>query len=364
MNFRFSNRAGSLAIVMALTLAAVTRIDAQDSGGLGSVSTCPSAPQISAVATSFALAPQSGLNLSQANAAVHTIVQQAVKSAPNLAPQIAQQAIATITQTAEITAKNSQASHNGVSVQELLDTPAHVAVSATAGYSAAVQSVVQGTIQGCSSSGMIQSDLKNIISAIASTIVTEAAKQAGVTAATTQNGAVPAAEKSLPMDNAQNSVAVIKDVVASVTQQASALGIPPAEIATSINDAGQDAKAVAQNIGTDVVAAAVSRQTAGQVASQVAAQVAQQVAAQVAQQVASQVAAQVNQVTKDTQKAVEQSQSANPGSQNSPSTVPTAPGQSVNPGNGTPPTILQPNPTPIPRSSPPQPTPTPTSGRG
>ena len=346
---RLLSQAGSLSALAVVLFSAPSVVRAQNGRGFGSVSTCPAAPQISAAASSFLLSPRAGLTLNQASSGIHAVVQQTVRAAPNMAPQIAQQTIASISMAASSAAQRSEATHNGASTTEALAAPAAAGTTATAGYMAVVQSVVQGAIQGCASTGMNTTDLKNIISAIATTIVTEAAKQSGATAMASKNGDLPA-EKSLPMDNAQNAVAVIKAVVSTVTQTAGALGIPPVEIAGSINRAGQDSIATAKNLSSDVISSAVAGQTAGQVASQVASQVAQQVA----QQVAKEVAAQVNQVTKDVQKSQNQNSSGN--SQNTPNTLPIAPGQPIIPGGNAAPTVLTrdatPTPTPRPTSTP------------
>ena len=50
--------------------------------GLGGVSSCNQAPQITAAATSFAMQGNNGLNSRQASAIVTTIVRQATQAAP------------------------------------------------------------------------------------------------------------------------------------------------------------------------------------------------------------------------------------------------------------------------------------------
>ena len=88
-------------LVMASVM--VTALLAKDEGGgLGSVSSCPSAPIIAAAAASFALSEQGGLTGAQASKAIQNIVQQSSASAPYAAPQIVSQVMAGISQAARM----------------------------------------------------------------------------------------------------------------------------------------------------------------------------------------------------------------------------------------------------------------------
>jgi len=348
-----------LTAVMPLLVAVPGISLAQDAGGLGSVSTCPAAPEISATALSFVLSPQSGLTLFQADAATLTIVRQAYISSPDLAPEIARQAVLAVSKLAASAATRSAALANDTTSADALAAPAAIGISATTGYSATLQSVLRGAVQGCASTGMTTTDLKNIFSAFCSAIVIESAKQAGASAALLQNGPLPV-EKSLPMDNAENAVAVIKSLVVCFGQTAASLGISQIEIAGSINLAGQDAMVTAKSITADTIATDFSSWTAGQTASQTASQVAVQVALQVAQQVAKEVAAQI--VAQVYQPIVGAQESGNQfQSPSSASTISTTPGQNL-PGPFPNPPV--PTPTPFPTPPPtPVPTPTPPSTR-
>ena len=352
MTSRFIHQAGSLAAITAMLFSVPAVVRAENAGGLGSISTCPAAPEIAATAVSFALSPQSGLTLFQANAATLTIIRQSCISTPNLAPQIARQAVLAISRSAALAANRSAALPNGTSPADALAAQAAVGVSATTGYSEIIQTVLRGAIQGCASTGMTTTDLKNILSAVCSAIVIESAKQAGASAALSQQGPLPV-EKSLPMDNAEHAVAVIKEVVATFSKTAAALGIPQVEIAGSINLAGQEAMETAKKITAETIAAEVSGLAAGRMARDVAVQVALQVAQQVAKEVAAQIVAQVYQSVLGTQEAADQSKYG--------TTLPTAPGE-VRPGPFPNPPV--PTPTPFPTPPPtPVPTPTPPSPR-
>jgi hypothetical protein len=312
MTSRFFHQAGSLAAMTAMLLSVPALVRGQDTGGLGSVSTCPQAPEITATAVAYVLSPQSGLTLFQANAATFSVVRQACISSPELAPQIARQAVLAISRSAATAAKRSAALANGTSSADALASPAAVGVSATTGYSTIIQSVLRGAIQGCASTGMTTTDLKNILSAVCSAIVIESAKQAGASAALSQKGPLPV-EQSLPMDNAKNAVAVIKEVVQTFSKTAAALGILQIEIAGSINLAGQEAMETAKNISADTIASEVSSLAAGQMARDVALQVALQVAQQVAKEVAAQITAQVYQSVLGVQDGTDQNLSQSPG---------------------------------------------------
>jgi hypothetical protein len=350
MTSRFFHQAGSLAALTAMLLSVPSLVRAQGTGGLGSVSTCPAAPEITATAVSYLLSPQSGLSLFHANAAAFTVVRQACISSPNLAPQIARQAVQAVSRSAAAAANRSAALANGTSSADALASPAAVGVSATTGYSETINRVLRGAIQGCASTGMTTTDLKNILSAVCSAIVIESAKQAGASAALSQKGPLPV-EKSLPMDNAQNAVAVIKGVVETFSKTAAALGIPQIEIAGSINLAGQEAMETAKNINADTIATEVSSLAAGQMARDVALQVALQVAQQVAKEVAAQITAQVYWSGLGSQKGADQNQSQ-PGAV--PPTIPgIQPGPFPNPPVPTPTPFPTPPPTPVPTPAPP-----------
>lgn len=350
MNSRFFQRSGRLIAAMATFVAMPAVGLSQDAGNLGSVSTCPTAPGITSAAVSFVLSPQSGLTLFQANAAILTTVRQACISSPNLAPEIARQAVLAISSGASSAAVRSAALANGTGSEAALASPADAGISATTGYSAAIQSVLRGAIQGCASTGMTTADMKNIFSAICSAIVLESAKQAGVSSVLSQKGPIPV-DKSLPMDTVENAVAVIKEVVESFSKTASALGISQVEIAGSINLAGQEAMATAKGINADTVSAEVLLLAAGQMPSQMAVQVAKKVA----NKVADQIVAQAYQPIVGSQVSGNQTELPY-------STVPFAstPGQNLpgpfpNPPVPTPTPFPTPPPTPVPTPTPPSP---------
>jgi hypothetical protein len=140
---RIFHRARFLAATtLGLTSLGSAVLRAQDaSGGLGAVSKCDAAPQIAAAASTFVVS-QSGLSPSQANAALSAAVQQACRSAPNASAQIAQQAITAIAQQSS----SAQASAAGGAGAGTVST-------------AAIQSIVQGAIQGCAAAGMTAGDL-------------------------------------------------------------------------------------------------------------------------------------------------------------------------------------------------------------
>ena len=361
-------------LVMASVM--MTDLFAQDGGGLGSVSTCPSAPIIAAAASSYALSEEGGLTAAQASKVIQNIVQQSSASAPYAAPQIAAQVMAGISQAAKDAASQGLSIPSSVTPAQLASLPASLAVTTTAYYQSTVSAVAAGAIQGLGPAAAKYPDLlAQVVSAITTSIVREAAVQAAATAISKQNGTSDAS-KTLPMGSVENAEAVAKAVVSSVLETCAAVGVSPISIKQAINGAKKDCVAEAQNVATLLVgdptiqaasqtpapqdATAAAGQVAGQVAGEVAGQVAQQVAQQVALAVAQQVAQQAASQTTGTQPAANQT-----------STTPSQSAtlqNSVVPNNSVfvnPPPI-PPTPTPTPATPPPTPVPTPkpSSGQG
>lgn len=338
----------SLVPVLALVLV-IPNLRAQ---GLGGVSTCPSAPQITAAATSFALQGNNGLNARQASAVVTTVVRQATQAAPYAIAEICTAAMQTLQQTVLQTAAQGKTPQGNLSHEEVAQLSPSESVAVDDGYRKMTKAVVQGAIDGGVSAGIGAPELQELIAAVTTSMVKDAGTQAALTAATSKNG-TPDPSKGLPMDTVEEGKTVTALIVSTIAQVARTAGFSDKEISTAIDRAAAQAVAAAQNIESVLKQEAsrgVANQVAGQVANEVASQVASQVAAQVAKQVATAVAAEVlkHDTPKSQQGGNDDGDDAAPtqNQNNAPKTLPNAPGQSINPGVNTPPNVLAPQPTP------------------
>jgi len=358
---------------------------AQEGGGLGSVSSCPSAPIIADAAISYALSQDAGLSASQASAVIQNIIQQSVESAPYAAPQIVSQVLAGISQAAKDASSQGLALPNSIAPEQAASLPAALAVTTTSAYKELFATVVAAAIRGLGHNAVQIPDLfEQVLSAATTSIVRDAGVQAAVTAINTQNGTHDDT-LSLPMDNAENSVVVIKAVMASILDSSFAVDVPQGELKKAIGIARAKCDTEAQNISAVLAndpmiqaasqtpaqeaanavagqtASQVAGQTAGQVAGQVASEVAAQVAQQVAQKVAVAVAAEVVMPMPTDLPIPARNHFMTPYTENdTPPTLPTAPGDSEVPGVNAPPNILTPERSPAPVRTP-RPTPKPVS---
>jgi hypothetical protein len=317
--------------------------------GLGGVSTCPSAPQITAAATSFALQGDTGLNSRQASAVVTTVVRQATQAAPYAMSEICTAAMQTVQATVLQTAAQGKTPQGDLSHEEVAQLSASEAVAVADGYRKMTKAVVQGAIDGGVSAGIDAPELQKLIASVTTSMVKDAGLQAALTATTSKDG-TPDPSKGLPMDTAEEGKTVTAMIVATIAQVAKNAGFSDKEISTAVNRAAAECVNVAQNIDS-VIRQGVASEVAGQVAGQVANQVASQVAVEVAKQVATAVAAEVVKPTSqlsvpDGGEGRDDAPTQN--QNNAPKTLPTAPGQTINPGVNTPPTVLTP---PTPASS-------------
>jgi hypothetical protein len=317
--------------------------------GLGGVSSCDQAPQITAAATSFALQGDTGLNARQASAVVTTVVRQATQTAPYAMSEICNAAMQTVQAAVLQTAAQGKSPQGNLSHEEVAQLPPSEAVAVADGYRKMTKAVVQGAIDGGVSAGIDAPELQKLIASVTVSMVKDAGVQAALTATSSKNG-TPDPSKGLPMDTAEEGKTVTAMIVATITQVAKNAGFSDKEISTAVNRAAAECVSTAQNIDA-VIRQSVASQVAGQVAGQVANQVASQIAVEVAKQVATAVAAEVvRPVTPVTTPAGgEDSNDAPSQNQNTaPKTLPTSPGQTINPGVNTPPTVLTP---PTPASS-------------
>jgi hypothetical protein len=309
--------------------------------GLGGVSSCDQAPQITAAATSFALQGDTGLNARQASAVVTTVVRQATQAAPYAMTEICNAAMQTVQQTVLQTAAQGKTPQGNLSHEEVAQLSPAEAVAVSDGYRKMTKAVVQGAIDGGVSAGIDAPELQKLIASVTTSMVKDAGMQASLTATTSKNG-TPDPSKGLPMDTAEEGKEVTALIVGTITQVAKNAGFSDKEISTAVNRAAAECVAAAQNIDS-----VIRQGVAGQVANQVASQVAVEVAKQVATAVAAEVVKPTAQLSvpaggEDGNDAPTQNQN------NAPKTLPTAPGQTINPGVNTPPTILVP---PTPASS-------------
>jgi hypothetical protein len=356
---------------------------AQEGGGLGSVSACPSAPIIADAAISYALSQDAGLSASQASAVIQNIIQQSSQSAPYAAPQIVSQVLAGISQAAKDASSQGLALPNSIAPEQAASLPAALAVTTTSTYKELCATVVAAAIRGLGHNAAQSPDLfAQVLVAAATSIVRDAGVQAARTAINTLNGPHDDTQ-SLPMDNAEDSVAVIKAMMASILDSAFAAGVTQDTLRKALASAHAKCVTEAQNISAVLAndpviqaasqapaqeaASTVAGQTASQVAGQAGSQVAGQTASQVAEQVAQKIAAAVaSLVVLPPDAAIPaRNHSMTPYTENdSPPTLPTAPGDSEVPGVNVPPNILTPERSPTPVSTPvrtPRPTPKPVS---
>jgi hypothetical protein len=356
---------------------------AQEGGGLGSVSACPSAPIIADAAISYALSQDAGLSASQASAVIQNIIQQSSQSAPYAAPQIVSQVLAGISQAAKDASSQGLALPNSIAPEQAASLPAALAVTTTSTYKELCATVVAAAIRGLGYNAVQSPDLfAQVLVAATTSIVRDAGVQAARTVINTLNRPHDDTQ-SLPMDNAENSVAVIKAMMASILDSAFAAGVTQDTLRKALASAHAKCDTEAQNISAVLAndpmiqaasqapaqeaASTVAGQTASQVAGQTASQVAGQTASQVAEQVAQKIAAAVaSLVVLPPDAAIPaRNRSMTPYTENdTPPTLPTAPGDSEVPGVNVPPNILTPERSPTPVSTPvrtPRPTPKPVS---
>ncbi len=333
MNPGSTTAKASFVPVLALVLV-IPNLRAQ---GLGGVSTCPSAPQITAAATSFALQGDTGLNSRQASAVVTTVVRQATQAAPYAIAEICTAAMQTVQQTALQTAAQGKTPQGNLSHEEVAQLSPSESVAVDDGYRKMTKAVVQGAIDGGVSAGIGAPELQQLIAAVTTSMVKDAGTQAALTAAASKNG-TPDPSKGLPMDTAEEGKTVTAMIVATIAQVAKTAGFSDKEISTAVNRAAAECVNVAQNIDS-VIRQGVASEVAGQVAAEV--------------------------VKHDTpssqQRGNDDGDDAAPTQNNAPNTLPIAPGQPIIPGGNAAPTVLTRDATPTPT---PRPTPTPASPGG
>jgi len=358
---------------LAITLWFLALIQPANAQELGSFSSCPAAPEIAAASTAYVLSNETGLNSRQASALVTSMFNQLTRSAPEFAIPSTIAAMKTIQQAVLDSASKNQTPTESLTHDQIAELTPEQAVLTPDGYRKMTKAVVQGAIQGSMSMGMGADGLRELITAITTSMVVDAAKQAAVTAIRKENGA-SSPSNALPMDNAENGKDVTALIVTTIVNVAMTAGYSATQISDAVNKAGDECTKMAKNIdqvlGVDAAggaasstAAAMASGTANQVANQVASQVATQVASQVATQVAKAVAAEVKYHVDTTIQgaAVDTPVGTLPPTQ----TLPSAPGSQIIPGGNAPPNIIVPKPVPTPTPTPtPAPTPTPPSPGG
>ena len=355
-------------LLVALQLLQLSSARAQE---LGTISTCPAAPEIAAASTAYVLSNETGLNSRQSSALLTTMLNQLTVSAPEFATPVTVASMKTIQQAVLDSSAKGQAPTENLSHDQIAELPPEQAVLTPDGYRKMTKAVVQGAIQGAMTMGMGADGLRELITAVTTSMVLDAAKQAAATAIRKDNGTFTPSN-ALPMDNAENGKDVTALVVSTIVQVALKAGYSDKQISDAVNKAGDECTKMAKNIdqllaadptvatlagggaaNTTDTAAATAAGTANSVATQVANQVASQVASQVAKQVAAQVAAAVAaevkyQVDTKIQGAAEDTGTLPP-TQTQTQTLPTAPGTAIIPGVNAPPTVLSvPDPTPAP----------------
>jgi hypothetical protein len=238
------------------------------------------------------------------------------------------------------TAAQGKTPQGNLTHEEVAQLSPSEAVAVSDGYRKMTKAVVQGAIDGGVSAGIDATELQKLISSVTTSMVKDAGMQAALTATTSKNG-TPDPSKGLPMDTAEEGQTVTAMIVATISQVAKNAGFSDKEISTAINRAAAEAVATAQNIDS-VIRQSVASQVAGQVAGQVASQVAVEVAKQVATAVASEVVRPASQLSTPNGGADVDDASPTQNQNNAPKTIPTSPGQPLNPGVNTPATILTP----------------------
>ena len=345
---------------------------------LGTISTCPPAPEISAAAVAFALSNDSGLNARQSSALLTTMMRQITLSAPYLAPESTLAAMKSLQQSVLASSAKGTATPRDATPEQVSMLSPEEAVTTPEGYRKMTKAVIQGGIDGAMTAGLGAEGLQKLITAVTVSLVADAALQAAKSAVNNPN---KDPSKSLPMDTPEEGSALTKVIVNTIVQVALKAGFTDQEISTAINKAGDVCVETAKNLenailkpgaggGTDQAVDSVAGQVAAQVASQVASQVAAQVAKEVAIAVASAVASEIKnhvdtksqQMAPDPEAVTDSLSTPGVGTRD---TLPTAPGQAIIPGVNVPPQNLSPLPTPTPTPTPtPVPTPTPASPGG
>lgn len=336
-------------------LAQIVSLRAQE---LGSVTTCPAAPEIAAAGTAYVLSNETGLNSRQASALITSIMNQITRSAPEFATPATIASMKTIQQAVLDSASKSQTPTESLTHDQIAELPPEQAVLTPDGYRKMTKSVIQGAVQGAMSMGMGADGLRALITAITTSMVVDAAKQAAQTAIRKENGTYTPSN-SLPMDNAENGKDVTALIVTTIVNVASTAGYSDKQISDAVNRAGDECTKIADNIdqllGDDVsggAAADTAAGTANQVANQVASQVASQVAKQVAAEVAKAVATEVKYHVDTTIQGAAKDSDTPAGTLPPTETLPTAPGSQIIPGGNAPPNVIVPKPTPAPTPSP------------
>ncbi len=365
---------GTLMVMLGSTLLmTVPHAGAQD---VGKISTCPSAPQISAAATAFALSNDSRLNASQSSVLLTTVLRQITQSAPYLAPECTLAAMNSLRQTVLASAAKGEVARNDLAPENVSTLSIEQAITTSDGYRKMTKAIIQGGIDGAMSMGLGAEGLQKLITAVTVSLVADAAEQAASSAVNNPNNDP---SKALPMDTPEEATALTKIIVSTIVQVGLKAGFTDQEISTAINKAGDVCVETAKNIenalqnpatvgGANQAADSVAGQVAAQVASQVASQVAAQVAKEVAVAVSTAVAAEIKnhvdtksqQMAPDPEAVTDSLSTPGVGTRD---TLPTAPGQAIIPGVNVPPQNLSPLPTPTPVPTP-VPTPTPASPGG
>lgn len=351
----------------AASLGTLLPVRAQEGGGLGSVSSCPAAAEIAAAATAYALSDETGLTSRQASALLTTTMRQLSMSAPEQTTAHTIAAMKALQQVVLDAAAAGKTPQTELSHDQIAALPPEEAVTTPDGYRKMTKAVIQGGVDGGVSMGLGAEGLKDLITAVAVSMVQDAGVQAAVAVSQNKNGENT---KFLPMSDAETAKDVTTLIVSTMVQVALTAGFSDKEISTAINKAGNEATEIAKNIG-DILgaesasAAGVSAATsaANEVASAVAKETAAAVATAVAKEIKYHVDTKIQLGAKDWEAVTDPLSTPGVGTQD---TIPTAPGRPIIPGVNVPPQNLSPLPTPTPTPTPvptPVPTPTPASPR-
>jgi len=347
---------------LASSLGTLPQVRAQDGGGLGSVSSCPAAAEIAAAATIYALSNDSGLNARQASALLTTTMRQLSMSAPEQATALNVAAMKALQQVVLDSAAAGKTPQTDLSHDQIAALPPEEAITTPDGYRKMTKAVIQGGVDGAMSMGFGAEGLQALVTAVAVSMVQDAGTQAALAATQNKNGENA---KFLPMSDAETAKDVTSLIVSTIVEVALRAGFTDKEISTAINKAAADAIEAANKIGDLVAAqsaAAAGNAAATSVANEVASAVAKETAAAVAKAVATEIKNHVDTKiqpgAQDPEAVTDTLSTPGVGTRD---TLPTAPGQAINPGVNTPPSSLSPQSTPTPSPSPsPSPTPTPT----
>ena len=254
---------------------------------LGGISRCPAAAQIAAAATHAALQNNTGLNARQSSAVVTTVVRQASQSAPYAAADICTASMQVIHQVVLASASRGNTPQGNLTHNQVAELPPEAAITTADGYRKMTKAVVQGAIDGCVSSGLGAEGLQQLITAVANSMVKDAASQAAVTAVATKNGTADPTH-GLPMDTVAEGTTVTKALVGTIVQVALDNGFSAKEVTAAVNRSASAAITTAQNIGSTM-----QNELAGSAAAGVASQVANEVATSAAKAVATAIAADI-----------------------------------------------------------------------